>query len=248
MSRADLHRNARPIMAQAFKNVMGRDASPIELQYAQAVAWLETSYGNGWKGAMVGSNNWGAVQCSGAAQSGAGCIAYEDSYPDGTKYKVSFKSYPSPTAGAEDVVRHVFVQRPKTGSVLSSSKPSAFRASYAMRREKYYGGFCPQATAQYGGEPARASFGKPDRDAGTKACMAEAVAAHAKLTGSLAQEIATANGDPNTLPQGEFADADKWWSGAPDIEPGGFIKKFGIALVGGALGYLVVGKYVGKKG
>jgi|GEM_PF-3680596 len=212
MSREALHREARATMSQAFRNVVGRDPSVSELQYLQAVAWLETNYGRGWKGAMVGSNNWGAVQC-GAVGGSAGCIQYEDSYPDGTKYKVSFRSYPSALAGAEDVVRHVIKLRPRTGDALSSQSPTAFRASYAMRREKYYGGFCPAATKQFGAEPARASFAKPDRDDGTRTCMQEAVNAHADLTFSLAKSIAAANGDPVVLPRGSFDDADRWWFG-----------------------------------
>jgi hypothetical protein len=237
-------------MAQAFRNVMGREATPTELQYAQAVAWLETNYGQGWKGAMVGSNNWGAVQC-GKTATGT-CIQYQDSRADGTKYSVGFRAYPSAVAGAEDVVRHVFQKRPKTASALASSTPSAYRASYAMRRERYYEGFCPNATKKYGSEPARASLANPDRDEGTRACMQEAVEAHSKLTGSLSREIAAANADPAPLPPGDFKDADDWWGSVTGAVTGAVKKidrrfpaaKFMVVGVGASLGYLVVSRYV----
>ena len=252
MSREAQHQAARDIMAQAFENVMGRQATPAELQYAQSVAWLETNYGNGWKGAMVGSNNWGAVQCALKSAGQPGCILYQDSHPDGTKYQIGFKSYPSPVAGAEDVVRHVFKLRPRTAASLASDTPSAYRASYAMRREKYYGGFCPNATKQYGAEAARASFANPDRDAGTRACMQEAVAAHAKLTTSLSREIATANADVETLDAGNFEDADSWWLEdvlglARKVDTAFPAGKYLAVAAGTALGYYVVSQYVGKR-
>jgi hypothetical protein len=239
-------------MAQAFENVMGRKATPSELQYAQAVAWLETNYGNGWKGAMVGSNNWGAVQCALKNVGQPGCLPYQDSQSDGTTYKIGFKSYPSAVAGAEDVVRHVFKNRPRTAAALASTTPSAFRASYAMRREKYYGGFCPNATKQFGGEAARASFANPDRDAGTRACMQEAVAAHARLTTSLSQEIAAANTDPAGLDPGSFDDADSWWLGrvtdvARDVDTAFPAGKYLAIVAGTTLGYYVISQYVGKR-
>lgn len=238
-------------MAQAFKNVMGREATPAELQYAQSVAWLETNYGRGWKGAMIGSNNWGAVQCPLKEAGSATCALYQDSHSDGTKYQIGFKRYDSSVKGAEDVVRHVFQKRPRTASALASSAPSAYRASYAMRREKYYGGFCPAATKQYGGEAARASFANPDRDAGTRACMQEAVAAHAKLTTSLSKEIAAANADLASLSPGDFDDADSWWLDtvmgvARKVDTAFPAGKYLAVAAGTAFGYYVVSRYVGK--
>lgn len=254
MSREAMHREARGIMTQAFKNVMGRAPTPTELQYAQSVAWLESNYGRGWKGAMVGSNNWGAVQCALKSAGQPGCILHKDSHPDGTVYQIGFKSYPSPVAGAEDVVRHVFKHRPRTAESLTAANPSAYRTSYAMRREKYYGGFCPNATKKYGAEAARASFANPDRDEGTRACMQEAVDGHAKLTGALSREVATANADPAPLNPGSFDDADSWWLGTVSgvkkvvekVDTAFPAGKYLAVAVGTGLGYYVVSKYVGK--
>jgi len=190
--RLGAHAGAAPIMREAARAELGRDPSDFELAYLLAVAFLETSYGRGWKGAMVGSNNWGAVQCGKAAQNAPGCIPYEDSYSDGTKYAINFRSYPSAVDGARDVVKHVITNRPKTAEALRRRGGTAFDASYAMRREHYYGGFCPKATNRYGAEPAKVSLAKPDRDEGTRACEAEAVSLHANRAHGLMLEIAQA--------------------------------------------------------
>lgn len=206
---ASPHALARPIMAAAFARVMGRKPNLFELQYAQAIAFLESSYGRGWKGEMVGSNNWGAVQCASGNQSG--CIPYRDSFPDGTTYAITFRSYASPEDGAVDVIRHVFSLRPRVAQALASGGATAFRASLAMRRGKYYGGFCPKATAQYGAQVARDSFAYPDRDGGTMACEQEAVSLHANRVANDIKTIADANGDGKVLPLGSYKESRAWY-------------------------------------
>ncbi len=203
------HQYARPILLEAFTRKMGRAPSLAELQYAHAIAYLETRYGKGWKDQMDGSNNWGAVQCR--EGSTLPCIEWEDSHPDGTKYPQRFRAYDSPVEGAIDVINNVFTIRPKTKSALSDAKATTYRASYAMRREKYYGGFCPNATSTHGKESARASFGTPDRDGATRACAEESITTHAKLAHSIMRDVAGAMGEPVAIPLGTFKDADGWY-------------------------------------
>lgn len=205
---AAAHRAARPILLEAFQNVMGRKPSLRELQYAHAIAWLETSYGRGWKGEMQNANNWGAVQCPLNAQDGPNCVPYEDSYSSGAKYKVSFRRYPTPVAGAEDVIRHIFKLRPITAASLANGEDD-FHASYAMRREKYYGGFCPLATAKYGIADANASLGHPDKNEGTQACEAEAVGLHARRAHLISQNVAASLGESVAAPLGVYEKADQ---------------------------------------
>lgn len=205
------HIGARPIIEQAFKEVMGRPATPYEAQYAQAVGFAESSYGKGWQDPMKACFNWGAVQCPANNQTGPGCVPYGDSHSSGEKYAVSFRCYGSDLEGAKDLIKHVFKHRPATATIIAAKDGTTFRASYAMRREAYYGGFCPKATAAYGAAAAKASFGHPDRDAGTRACMAEAVGLHAKRVHGLMREIAFATGDKYVFPLGTFDDADKWY-------------------------------------
>ena len=84
---ASQHKMARAAFELAISRYKRKQPSRAAMQYAQADALLETSYGLGWKGAMVGSHNWGAVQCV-AGQ--APCIAYTDSFPDGTTYSYTY--------------------------------------------------------------------------------------------------------------------------------------------------------------
>jgi hypothetical protein len=105
---ADKHRWAAGIVNQAFQQVMGRPPTPAERQIVQAVSWGESNYGAGWgKGKSTGgqgSNNWGAVQTRSKTAPG---FTHGDSSSEG-KYQVRFKTYPSPTAGAADVVKLLF--------------------------------------------------------------------------------------------------------------------------------------------
>lgn len=242
------HIQARGILTEAFQNVLGRPPTLAEIQYAHAVAEEETSYGGGWKGAMIGSNNWGAVQCPANAQGGPDCIPYQDSQSSGQTYSIAFRRYATPVQGAEDVIRHIFKLRPITAASLAAGEPTYF-TSYDMRREKYYGGFCPLATKAYGSEPANASFAHPDRDAGTKACEEEAVGLHAHRSHAIIQNVAAALGERVAVPLGNFADADAAWqknhsavAGRPKDEPfagsGTFawVPSFGAGVVAVELG------------
>lgn len=220
---AGAHVGARQILTEAFTEVMGRPPTTAELQYLHAIGWLETSYGNGWKRNMVGSNNWGAVHCPMNAQDGPDCVHYVDHHPNGEEFKVNFKKYDTPKDGAKDLVKQVYKIR-TTGKGLSGSDANAFTASYIMRREKYYGGFCPNATKQYGGADARASLSDPDRNEGTQACAQEAIRTHANLVKAIADDVAAANGDPSALALGSYADADQWWKANHGNTNGGAVK------------------------
>jgi hypothetical protein len=218
------HKAARPIVREALIKLLGREPTPAELQYGPAIGWLETNYGRGWKGPMVGSNNWGAVQC--AKGSTLPCISYEDSRADGTKYTVSFRKYDSPVDGAADMLRHVFKLRPITAGALTSSRPTVFRASYAMRREKYYEGFCPKATKQFGSAAVRASLANPDKDDATRACAREATTAHAERADSIIAQIAGSLGEFMDMPLGTYEDAAGYYrsvrptvSGPAELRP-----------------------------
>jgi hypothetical protein len=143
----------------------------------------------------------------------ADCIPHEDTDTGGKKFAVSFACYAGPVEGAADVVRHVIKNRPRTAQALGADRTTVFRASYAMRRESYYGGFCPNAIKQYGAEAGRASFKTPDKSEGTKACAEEAITLHAKRLHSLMRQIACTMGE-KTIPLGTYADAAAWYGKA----------------------------------
>lgn len=201
--------NAATVMREAWNLVHGRAPSEGELLYSLLVAKHETSFGRGWKGAMEGSNNWGAVQCGQAAiAQGAQCIAWEDTHPDGRKYQVGFRKYASPVEGAADVVRNLTKQRPSVWEVMRTKGPLANFAR-AMRVERYYGGFCPNATKAGG----KFSYGKPKSPA-EEACHEEAIATYVKANQKSLVEIAGAIGvaapsvEAPKVASGSFAG---WW-------------------------------------
>lgn len=198
------HVEGRRVLEQGFQLALGRQGTLAELQYVQSVGgFAESSYGRGWKGAMANCFNWGAVQCNANNRNQpGGCAPYEDSHSSGEKYSQEFRCYTSNAEGAADLVRKVIKDRPRTAAALAAHR-SIFDASFAMRRERYYGGFCPKATTAHGKETANASFGKPDRDGGTLACQQEAVTGHAErihhgmrvIAASLAERLAMPLGD-----------------------------------------------------
>ena len=178
-------RNAADVMREGWRIAQGRAPNDGELLYSLLVARHESSFGRGWKGEMRGSNNWGAIQC-GAAAKGATCIEHEDTHPNGTKYKTNFRAYPSAAEGAADVVRHLTVYRKGVGETMKR-KPSLSEFARAMREEKYYGGFCPQATKAGG----KFSYGAPKSEREV-ACHEEAIAGYVKANEKHLRQIAEA--------------------------------------------------------
>ena len=160
------------------------------------MAAAETSYGQGWVGsqsACKGSNNWGARQLTkGEIEKGSpGCWG-TDSHPNNERYPQQFKVYPSPVEGARDVVRLLTRQRSRTWAVIRDEKASIYDFSEMLRRDRYYGGLCPEATKQFGEKVKR--YGDPTDDA-TTACHLEAAKHHAeKFIGPLISQIAGAIG------------------------------------------------------
>jgi hypothetical protein len=209
---AELHRWAAGIVRPELTRLLGRAPSDYELQYGMGVGFHEGTYGRGkykvQDGAPQPQNNWGAVQC-GKGQSD--CAIATDSFADQTEYQTGFRNYPTPNAGAADMLRHVFQKRPRTADALRSKGATAMRASLAMRRERYYEGWCPGAKKQYGGEKVRGSLSNPDKTEATRACQEEAVITHAKSLAEHARHIAGALGHSHALPLGTFEDAMKWY-------------------------------------
>lgn len=204
--------NAANVMREAWSLVHGRAPSEGELLYSLLVARLETSFGRGWSGAMANSNNWGAVQCGKLALSqGAQCAPWKDTHPDGTKYDVGMRVYATPAEGAADVVKNLTKYRPGVWEVMKK-KGSLTDFARAMREEKYYGGFCPEA-ARAG---SKVGYGKPKSKA-EEPCHEEAIRGYVRGTQKSLVEIASALG--MTLPPVEglapsvssSSAAGSWW-------------------------------------
>lgn len=182
---------ARGVLERAAKT-RGLVPSRAELQGWAAVALVETQYGGGWKGAMAGSNNWGAVQ----AKPGQPSAPWQDEHPDGTVYQQPFRVYASPEEGAADLIRHVTALRPMTWAAMRAG--DWWQAGDAMRQESYFGGWCPKAAAKFGGKAVR-GLGKGPVESwpeAQRACHVEAFPVYSAKMRAYSKQVAEALGEP----------------------------------------------------
>lgn len=140
----ELHRTGRKELIEGAKLYYGSSYQPslAFLQVVGAIADLESSYGRGWSGEMVGSNNWGAVTCPGYdASTGkcpSGCSPNGDSSPYTGKYVTCFRRYASPAEGAAGILK-VIGKWPEVMAAIESGNLD--EVSWTMRRRNYYLGF-----------------------------------------------------------------------------------------------------------
>lgn len=105
------HIRARAIVQAAFAKVLNRPATRTEALFTQAWALVESTYGQGWKGSGEGSNNWGAIQTGGSWDGEKFLTRDTSPQPDGTNkpYEAYYRAYETSEAGAEDLVRVLYV-------------------------------------------------------------------------------------------------------------------------------------------
>jgi hypothetical protein len=212
---------AAAIMRQAGEKVMGRPLNDYELQVCLGVAKLETSFGK-WSGAMAGSNNWGAVQCTSRDNPGE-CSPWTDSTSDGKRYDQPFKRYPTPLDGAADVVRKVFKDRKEVLAAVSSNRPTVYRFAIAMRRTSYYGSWCLKTVKKYGSTGGQQAQKNPVTEV-QRSCEHEAVELYAKqVLDPILAKLAPALG-LKRLPMGDFLSARDWYESTQVTKkPGGAV-------------------------
>ena len=143
------HSSGKQALIEAWSRSGLGPMTQSQLYAAMAVACLETWYGEGWTkacggtGAMIGSNNWGAIQTSlPPCEDGYSRLCI-DTHPndDGssTKYESCFREYPTPADGALGLLGTLYGKRPK---VLEAAKRGNMQAvAQAMHDSKYYEGF-----------------------------------------------------------------------------------------------------------
>ena len=150
--RVGSHAWARGIVKEAFVKALGRKPSEREIQAVQAIAFLETKYGQAWSGAMKGSKNWGAVQASkpkigegGSYVCPIGTAPHGDSDPNIGKYVTCFRVYETDVDGAADLIKVMFGRKPaatRRGPTIAQALKSGNidKVSAAMWVNGYYGG------------------------------------------------------------------------------------------------------------
>lgn len=136
------HVQARDYARRAIETRFG-SATPGEVKALAGVACLETSYGDGWRGAGKGSHNMGAIQC-GKGWAGKR-FSYVDTHPnaDGTstRYQVDFRAYDTPEAGWLDLCRVVFEVCNRRIVRSAAQQNDWYGVSEALRQTSYYEGF-----------------------------------------------------------------------------------------------------------
>jgi hypothetical protein len=128
------HNDMRTVLRAAFAAVIGREGTIHELQCLRAISSLESGDGEYWKPPGNGSFNLGALQ-AGSSWSGA-TFEYRDTtpQPDGSSksYVTKFRKYPTLIAGAEDLVRVVFVNMGRSSVLKAASEGNTLRFSAGL--------------------------------------------------------------------------------------------------------------------
>jgi hypothetical protein len=135
-----MHAKARVDALEAFTEVVHARPSLNELRIVEAVALHETTFGAGWKGAGVGSNNMGAVHASSGwtGESFDATDTEPTSTGGATTYAQAFRKYPSAVEGWKDLVRELYLRRSSVRKAAASGNPlSVAKAMYAT---KYFRG------------------------------------------------------------------------------------------------------------
>jgi hypothetical protein len=143
----EMHRAARANAAQAFSRVLGVAPTANEVRFLLAEALHDSTFGAGWHGDGVGSNNMGAVHSYPAWKGET--FSYTDSHPDGTRYTQTFKKYPSAIDGWMDLVHEFYVRRSAIRTAANTGDASA--VATAMVRTQYAEGFGATEAERIGG-------------------------------------------------------------------------------------------------
>lgn len=137
------HAEAERYATDALRIVFDGEPKRPETQVLMGIAWLETQYGAGWKGAGVGSHNMGAIQSGRIPCNPETSFEYTDTSPTSSgasvPYRICFKRYPGAIDGFADLARVAFRKRP---SVYEAAKRgNLYDVSAELRRTGYYEGF-----------------------------------------------------------------------------------------------------------
>jgi len=139
-----------PKVADALRKVagevLGRDLTDNELALVLGQAWLETGAGGWWPGALKGSSNLGAMQCTSAEQkAGASqpyytCVEGSDKHSDGKSYAIKFRYYRDHAGKtALEWSAFNFLSRVKGSLERSDGTPESYAAE--LKKTRYYEGF-----------------------------------------------------------------------------------------------------------
>lgn len=210
----DRHIWGRKVLEQAWATFdelpQPAPARALQIIASVSVGAEKSNYGLGGYSTpeMNAANNWGAVQCSkGAPCPSETCIPYKDTTTSGTPYEQCFRRYPSPMAGAADLIRHMTIHRPTVLAALEEG--SYLDVSRAMRESSYFGGFCPGVDHDNPGASKQADTAHPTTELGI-ACADEAIFRYAQAMHTGGAKIALALGEPLVPLEGSSSSSLPW--------------------------------------
>jgi peptidoglycan hydrolase-like protein with peptidoglycan-binding domain len=137
MTSVAAHAEARSLSNKAFVAVYGHAPSLGERQFLQAIGCVETSYGKGWRGDGIGSNNIGAIQAPGGPPCNpATSFETTDTHEDGSTYSWCYKRYATLLDGWIDLVRTLYARREGVRRLANDNDFSGAVAQ--MRATRYF--------------------------------------------------------------------------------------------------------------
>lgn len=156
------HAEARSVLLAAFA-ANGMAAPTLsELQGVGGIGNLEGLYGS----AFGGANNWGAIQCGHGPPCHANCVEVGDTHADGSGYQWCYRRYPTPTAGASDLVRELYrrelvPESLRAGDAQATAKHMRATGYFEAPADKYARGIAQRAEqiASALGEPLAFTIG-----------------------------------------------------------------------------------------
>lgn len=133
---------------QAKQIVDSLGLEPVQSLAVRLVGLHETHYGDGWSGAGVGSNNWGAVTAPATATN---VFQHKDSrFDEATgkvvQYVTNFRRYATPADGARGLANVLLLDsrgQPRQNVAEALARRDLMGLATAMRENRYYLGVKP---------------------------------------------------------------------------------------------------------
>jgi hypothetical protein len=116
------HAEARALLLEHWKNIVGHNPSLVELQIVGAIGLFEGRYG-----CTKAANNWGGIQCTehrGHAVEGH-CVDVNETDDKGHPYIAQDRVWPTPQTGADAFLQMLVVNRPSTGRAIITGNVDA---------------------------------------------------------------------------------------------------------------------------
>lgn len=138
---AAMHREARDLAVEAFRNVVHAEPTWNDIRYLMAVSLHESTFGAAWKGDGEGSNNQGAIHATSTwpGRTFGGIDSTPDAEGNATYYPEAFRAYDTPLEGWEDLVRVLYLQSPATRK--AAERDDVHGVAVAMKNARYYEGW-----------------------------------------------------------------------------------------------------------